>query len=82
VHTISPTQPISTIATRVVAEVDSAESLRSVAEKLVTNGVGAVLVHVHVAGTPPDQDHRPHPVGARCSGQAHSGPPGVLGLTS
>jgi CBS domain-containing protein len=44
VHTISPTQPVSTIATTVVAEVDSARTLRSVAEELVADEVGIVLV--------------------------------------
>jgi len=44
VHTISPTQPVSTIATTVVAEVDSALTLRSVAEELVADEVGIVLV--------------------------------------
>jgi CBS domain-containing protein len=43
--TISPTQPISTIATTVVAEVDSAQTLRSVAEELVADEIGIVLVH-------------------------------------
>jgi signal-transduction protein with cAMP-binding, CBS, and nucleotidyltransferase domain len=42
--TIAPSQPVSTIATRVVAEVDSAQSLRSVAEELVADEIGVVLV--------------------------------------
>jgi CBS domain-containing protein len=44
VRTISPTQPVSTIATSVVAEVDSAQTLRSVAEELVADDIGIVLV--------------------------------------
>lgn len=42
--TISPTQPVSTIATRIVAEVDTALSLRAIAEELVADEVGVVLV--------------------------------------
>jgi CBS domain-containing protein len=42
--TIAPSQPVSTIATRVVAEVDSAQSLRSVAEELAADEIGVVLV--------------------------------------
>jgi CBS domain-containing protein len=42
--TIAAAQPVSTIASTVVAEVDSAQSLRSVAEELVADEVGVVLV--------------------------------------
>ena len=42
--TTAANQPVSTIAARVVAEVDSAQSLRSVAEELTADEVGVVLV--------------------------------------
>jgi signal-transduction protein with cAMP-binding, CBS, and nucleotidyltransferase domain len=42
--TIAPSQPVSTIATRVVAEVDAAQPLRAVAEELVADEIGVVLV--------------------------------------
>jgi signal-transduction protein with cAMP-binding, CBS, and nucleotidyltransferase domain len=41
---IAPTQPVSTIATPIIAEVDSARTLRSVAEELLADEVGMVLV--------------------------------------
>lgn len=44
--TTAPTDPISTIASTVVAEVDSAQTLRTVAEQLVADEVGAVVVRV------------------------------------
>ena len=43
--TLAPSQPVSTIASTVIAEVDSAKSLRSVAEELVADEIGVVLVH-------------------------------------
>jgi CBS domain-containing protein len=44
--TIAPTDPISTIASAVVAEVDSAQTLRSVAEELAAGEIGAVVVRI------------------------------------
>jgi signal-transduction protein with cAMP-binding, CBS, and nucleotidyltransferase domain len=49
--TTAPTRQVSTIATTVVAEVDSAQSLRSVAEELVADEIGIVLVRA--PGRPP-----------------------------
>ena len=49
--TTAPTQPVSTVASTVVAEVDFAQSLRSVAEALVADEIGAVLVRS--PGRPP-----------------------------
>jgi len=44
VRTTSPTEPVSTIATSVVAEVDSSENLRTVAKELAADEIGIVLV--------------------------------------
>ena len=43
-RTTSPTEPVSTIATSVVAEVDSSENLRTVAKELAADEIGIVLV--------------------------------------
>ncbi|WP_214401434.1 CBS domain-containing protein [Pseudonocardia lacus] len=44
--TTAPTDPIATIAATVVAEVDSSQTLRAVAEELVADEIGAVVVRV------------------------------------